>query len=123
MSLAFSGSKKIDILELVLQRGKDALEYLNSGQVASASETLILRKAAIYNFFSISEIKLADDQNDLVTNLLKEVVDQNDALEEKLKFSLSIESCELKKVIVKKKQFKGYLRPIRNTSSALLDRA
>ena len=104
-----SDEKILNILGVALDRGRIIIDHLKNGEVDKANELLALRKAAIYNFFAITNIdSLIERHKSLVELTVDKILTQNEMLEQKIKERQMAEHEELKKIVGKKFQFRGY---------------
>lgn len=105
-----SHEKALAILKLTLQRGQQIIGLLEKSEYDEADELLTFRKAGIYNFFStpIADEILAE-HTDITRKLIDRILVQNELLENKIEEKRRDSIDELKLVVSKKFQFKGYV--------------
>lgn len=98
------------VFEIALERGRQIIEHLKGSNLDEAEKLLTLRKAAIFNFFAMCEVSEMDESE---FNVLKQVADkillQNEIIEEQLEKKQSEAKDELRRVVKKRFQFKGYV--------------
>ncbi len=102
--------KALSILKIVLDRGDEIIDLLHLGEFDKADNILMLRKAAIYNFFSTPIAQhIMDEHFDVTERLLNKILKQNEILEKKIEEKRRESIVELKSVVNKKFQFQGYV--------------
>jgi hypothetical protein len=106
----FTRKKLLDVLSVATKRGDEVIELLELSKIDEALDLLTKRKAAIYNSFSLYDLKsISLEEAEVVDNAINKLLLQNDLLEDKISQKKLEVKTDLKKVVEKKFQFRGYV--------------